>query len=407
MTHLGSLLIAGLASLASNSSVDASDECRRGDARCLERQHEKFCTERTATIETCKAWISWLERHSSDGSPELLLKVGQAYEALAHMASSTDEANAHRDRAIKIYREMIQRDRSNSQAILALAVATKDRKERIRLLKRGIALAPNEIYAMQLLASELQQSGKAEETLEAAKLIERAYLRQTGRNRGYLASTAYELYLNADAPKEAAKLQRQVLEDIGAKDLKPLPTDPNLDQVSRALMSSCDHFFVPVIGSQKCMGNLEIVVKHLTSRADSARLKELAAVAASAMLEVSEAESELASEYPEWRQTLRAWLKTLLEKDYEVPSVFNALARVTSGDERLGALRRAAALEPSNGQSALRLGAEYAQRGMWNEAVQELTRAKQLLPSELKRAVDYDLAIARERLAQEKSARPK
>jgi tetratricopeptide (TPR) repeat protein len=404
MIYESLLLALGIASTQVGASSQPAAMCQLGDAVCFTKNHENFCSSQTATIESCNEWIRILEGNSRLGRPELLLRTGEAYEALARITSNPTEAERYRNHAIKIYRDLLRRNSSNAQAMLALAVATEDRSERIKLLRRGIELAPNEIYAMQLLASELLLSGGSEETLEAARVMEKAYAKQSGPNKLYLASKTYDLYMTAGSTKEASEFKKRVIDSLGLGELKALPADADPETVSSALMASCDRFVVPLVGSQKCMQDLELVVKQLVSSGNFVKPKELASVAAATMAELSQAESELGAEFPNWMQTFLNWLETLRKKGYETADVYSAIAKFTSGDERLNALKRAKALDPKNAQVSLRLGMEFAQREMWNEAVQEFTRAKGLMPPEQRAAVDYDLEVARKKLSEKASA---
>ncbi|MGH8243332.1 MAG: tetratricopeptide repeat protein, partial [Steroidobacteraceae bacterium] len=213
---------------------------------------------------------------------ELRLRIAEAYEALTRLVSSSAEAERHRNHAVEIYRDILRRDDTNAQAMLGLAVVSQDRAERIELLKRGTELAPEEIYAMQLLASELLSTGEPQQALEAARVMEKAYASQTGRNKLHLASRTYELYLNAGATQEAAEFRQRVIDKLGTGNLKDLPSNVDPKTVLNALMASCDHLIVPMLGSQRCMQDLEIVARQLASKDKLARARELASVTAMA-----------------------------------------------------------------------------------------------------------------------------
>lgn len=372
--------------------------CPGGNFECLERNHETACSDRNATIESCQNWIGILEQQSKKlRSKEVLLKIGQAYQALALLTEDPRASRAHKDRAIQIYRTLIKRDGSDAQAIFALAAATDDRAERIQLLRRGIALEPD-MFAIQLLSNELVGSGEKKETLKAARLTEQAFAQQTGRNKWHLASKAYSLYLDAGATSEAADLQRRVIEQLRVEEITEIAPDANPNSISHVLASLCDHYAVPVIGGRRCINSIGVVVDHVVSNESVGGREELANRAADAMVEVGEAELELEKENPDWAKTFKLWLEKLMGHGFDTFSVYYAYARVAEGDARLRALQKATALSPQSGQAAYRLGLEYLDRRMWQEAIQELTRARQLLPSPQKESVDDQLEFAESQL---------
>lgn len=378
--------------LASGVNVQ---ECPDGRFECLERNHEIACSDRNASVESCRNWLQILERQSTRVSTkEITLKIGQANQALAVLTKDPIASKEYMSRAIRTYRILIERDGSDAQAMFALAAVTKDRAERVELLRRGIALEPDR-FAIQFLAGELARRGGKEATLEAAKLMETAFNQQTGRNKWHLASETYRLYLSAGATEKAAEFQKRASRYLGVDELTEIPPDISPDVVSRTLSSLCDHYAIPVLGSRKCINSIGVVVGHVVSNESRGAREELARSAADAMVEVAEAESDLEKEYPDWDQTFRLWLEKLIGRGFEIFSVYFAYARVTTGNQRLAALEKSVALAPESGHAAYRLGLEYAQRERWKEAINQLMRAKQLLPPGQREAVEFDLKNAK------------
>lgn len=416
MKHLQFILACALSASAAAASPKLLQSCDAGNSECFERNHETACADPSASIDTCKAWLRILEPQAKGGVRYASLMIGHAYKSLAVLSSDPQEAKAYRERAVDVFRELSERDSTDAkgipeaQAMMALAALTEDRAERIRLLESAIALSPD-IFAMRSLASELRQRGRAGDTLEAARLMEEAYARQTNDNRWYLASAAFGLYQDAGAPDRAVQLQRRVRKELGVVELTSVPADADASEISCMLSAACNGYALPVIGAGDCLrstGNViqQLVRNRLSGGDEHANAQELANSAVEAMVEATRSESALDKEYPDWQETYRLRLENLLDNGFESSAIQTAYATVTTGDKRLHALERAAELAPKDGAAAFRLGMEYGEHGKWKEAVVELQRAKELLPAPQNQAVEHNLQVASRKVTETEEARP-
>lgn len=378
------------------STAAASEEltsCPAEDRNCYEQQHSARCAAASATLDGCKRWMRLLEQQVDEGAKYAPSMLGQAYLALANLTREPIEQRAYRDSAIKVLRSATKSRPDDSDAFFSLAAATEKPEEKIRALRDGLKIAPRDVYALQFLASELSQTGRREDLREAAKLTESAYAAQTGRNKGAIASNALLLYREAGESEQAQRFQQRVRADLGIEGWEAAIVNDEPRRVSELLLGLCDHYALPVVGSNACVQAIRQVTDRALRAGQSASSRDFANAVANATVEAGEAESLLKEERPDWQWDFRRWLESLVQAGLETGDVQYALARVTTGAMRSNALERATKLEPENGQFAFKLGLEYFNRGMWEEARRELQRAERLLSAPQRDAIDYYLQI--------------
>jgi tetratricopeptide (TPR) repeat protein len=311
------LLACAIAAAAETAHGQDFPDCPPSDSQCLDDNHVAACSIRAASVESCLAWIATLERHAKRGSVEASRHMGLAYQALADLSGVPSEASDYRERAIRIYRELIERE-YDARAMISLAMMIGDEDEGIELLKKGLALAPDEYWSTQFLASKLMRRRRPGDAFEAARHMEWAYDQQPGPDRwSHLASLTYGYYEEAGSMDEAARFREKVLGDLGVVQLTKFPANAVPKDVSRVLMALCDAYLIPAIGISHCLTSLDTVIGHLSSAEHNSTSQEFADVVASAMVELVKGEPELS-------QSLQTRTENLLALGFDSSAVQRA-----------------------------------------------------------------------------------
>lgn len=324
------------------------DSCAMGDSACYQRQYEQACAERTtATVQSCEAWIREVTTRASPNDRVAQLHVGHAHMAIANFLSADDDVKTrNRERGMAIFQQLIATDPADAAALGALAAATDDREERIRLLRQVAQLAPAEIYALRLLASDLQALGGAANLLEAAEAMRKAYAAQTGPNKWHLASRGISLYEEAGAQDRARELRQQVHEALDHKaKLEGLSqSSPQAaTEAAEIVKELCYPAAMSAAGADHCLEALDRSMKALSSAAQPSEVQSLADTIAATMADASqEAELSLYEADPNWRTKFAQWMQSMVSQGLGSIRVYTAYASVELDEtKRLQALERA------------------------------------------------------------------
>lgn len=244
--------------------------------------------------------------------PSILLLLATTFAGGATAAESSLEDCAKGDAQClqRNYDRACAGESANGDVCLGLASMTDDEAERLRILRRVAEIAPN-TFSLRILASELSQSGRQEDTLEAAQLMERAFS-MSGHKWWYAARTAYFLYLEADEPKRAADLRELAQRQFPAKPLGRLPAGVTADAISDVLEPLCSHDALPVLGPSHCLNSIGAVVEHLAASSRNEHSQEIADAASVAMLAAAAGQRTLDTEAHDWRNRYQSWIESLL-----------------------------------------------------------------------------------------------
>jgi tetratricopeptide (TPR) repeat protein len=410
------LLLAGAAAGTHAAAATSTEirQCEAQDRACFEQNHVSACMARTATVESCTRWVEVLKPLASRNDRLALSMLGMADAARAERSTIPAEQKSARAEAVSAYKQLLALDPSDAQAMLSLAVATDDHAERISLLRKGTTLAPKEIYALQLLAAELQRAGGKQNLTEAAESYEKAYAVQTNMNKWHLAAMAIALYEQADAPAQATTLRERARQAIDADGLL-VDLDPSrlvsAEQASATLAKLC-YPAVIALDASGCLRGVDLVFE--SAKATPSGAGALADVTAAAMVNAAEADLALSENRKNWRESFTGMLDVFLaQKKASVP-VLNAYASLTpAADKRLDMYEQAARLAPSDIAVAGRLGVEYLSRGRWDDALRQFERGQSLATNtagasaELQSQFAGYMKAARDGIAREASIRQK
>lgn len=399
---------------AGAQAVPVSEEikqCGAQDRACFEQNHLSACMARAATVESCTRWAEMLKPLASAADRSALYMLGMAHTARAERSTVPAEQKSARAEAVKAYQSLLASNPLDAEAILGLALATDDHAERIALLRRGTALAPMEIYSLQLLAAELQRAGGKENLMEAAESYEKAYDVQTNMNKWHLGAMAVSLYEQAESPAQALTLRERARQAIDADGQlvelqSSLGGPPEL--VSSTLGKLCNPAVI-VLDASGCLRGVDVVFQ--SAQANSPNADALAEAMAAAMLDAAEAGLSLAEVRGDWRKSFTGMLDALVTQKKASVAVLAAYGLLTpDADKRLALYERAARVAPSNIAVASRLGLEYLGRGRWNDAVRQFDRAQSLAanradaPRELASQFAAYSKVAREGIARERAS---
>ena len=374
--------------------------CPDGDSDCFERNQVAACQEpSTSTTETCRAWIHLLEQQASTGSSHAELRLADANRAIADLVTDPASRSRHEGRARAIYLERIGRDGNDAESLIALATLIDDENEKIELLKRGVALSPQNAHATQWLASALHERNASGDALAAARHMEQAYDAMKPERWAYHASSTFWYFQQADADDEASRFRARVIDDWGARTLASVTDDTALDDMEPTLEIVCDSYATGVLGPQMCGESVATVMRYLSSADVTPRTQALADAAAGAMESFGRDEWALGCMPPESRATFRSELETLLTLGFESAPVLSAYARAAACGGRLRALQRAVELAPRDGELAWRLGGAYASDGRWDEALAAYRRAMTLPTVVPKSAIDEQIRTTEEKIS--------
>lgn len=400
---------AGAGAQAASATVEIK-QCGAQDRTCFEQNHLSACMARAATVESCTRWTETLKPLASGGDRLALYMLGMAQAARAERSTVPAEQKSARAEAVNAYKQLIASDASDAQAILGLALATDDHAERIALLRKGTALAPKEIYALQLLAAELQGAGGKENLLEAADAFEKAYDVQTNLNKWHLGATAVALYEQADSPARAATLReraRQAL-DADSQLVELAPSRGVSPEVASAALEKLCNLAVVALDASGCLRGVDLVFE--SAKVTSPNAGALADATAAAMLTAAAADRALAEVRKDWRQSFTGMLDVLVSQKKASLSVLSAYALLTpDADKRLNLYEQAARLAPSNIAVAGRLGLEYLSRARWDDALRQFDKAQSLAantadaPRELRSQFAGYAQAARDGIARERT----
>jgi len=416
VTSAVALLLAGAAAGTEAAPVTRSDitRCEAQDRTCFEQNHVSACMARSATAESCARWVAVLKPLANGNNRLALSMLGMADAALAERSAVPAEQKSARAEAVSAYKQLLASDPSDAQAMLGLAVATDDHAERISLLRKGTTLAPKEIYALQLLAAELQRAGGKQNLAEAAESFEKAYAVQTNMNRWYLAAMGVALYEQAEVPARAATLRERARQALDADSLL-VELGPSRavspEQASITLRKLC-YSAVVAIDASGCLRGVDLVFESAKGASPSAGA--LADVTAAAMVDAAEADLALSESRKDWRESFTGMLDVFLAQQKTSIPVLNTYALLTpDADKRLDLYEQAARLAPANIGVVGRLGLEYLGRGRWDDALQQFDKAQSLAANtaggsgELQSQLAGYAKAAREGAARQRSLMPK
>lgn len=296
-------LVHSFAVLPLGPSAAEVPNCAIGDSRCLDSLPVLDCgSADDGAVETCRIVMDSLARQSGAGWRDATRMLALAYRVRADRTGTGDEsARQDRDRSVALYRGLIASDPNDAQTVFGLAGAVEDEAERIRLRRQYVAMSPDTVFGRRILAHDLYDEGKCspEAALEACRLMEEAYARQPDAHRWWLARNAIFYYGEAGVPGLATALKERVIQDLGVDDLASESLAPDPAAAGRVLSIVCDSYLIEAAGSGKCLLNLDRVESFLATATRDDHARQVADLAAQAMVGVARAESTLCADLVE------------------------------------------------------------------------------------------------------------
>jgi tetratricopeptide (TPR) repeat protein len=359
--------------------------CPLSNGDCLQKTFEQACTGGPSAAAKCEDWLSALKQSPVAGEIRGKLLAGAAYVALADGSEDPQDRTDFQDRAREIYREVVAQDPTNIDAITGLATLAGSRAERVELLRRRLELDPNNIRSLEFLSSALSSDGSKGDIAEAAALTEEAYaLQPAGGKKWQLAATAVSQYERAGMPAKAQDLRSRASTDFGLDEVSAELARPELldgDRLRTQLTSVCTLPILYIIGAHPCLDAINKASEAAIAPRMSSVVPQLVAAVSVGMRSAAEFGGALGAVEPNWRSKFETTLEGFLIGGIATRETFGAYAVITpSREKRLQTMKAAVEKFPEDGELALGLGLAYLDVGDREEAIMNLSRARDLLP---------------------------
>ncbi len=271
-------------------------------------------------------------------------------------------------------------------AYAGLANLAETEDERAQLLRRAVEADPDDMSLPELLAMHLSRNDQSS-LAEAAEYMRRAYTLRTRRDpdgtdrkRWHVGMSVVGLYNRSGQPDEAAEFREQLRRDSGmdvfAVDVLSdvFANDPQYAE--HVLRTACVSYILTLFGADACRNGIDTLVRAVESGAPDEHHLRLASVASKGMADLMIAEGEETH-----RETFIPILRRWIDNDVHTALVFLRYSNLVDDPElSLWALENAVELEPDNGQYRYWLGSRYLDAGRYDEALEQLQRARPDLP---------------------------
>jgi hypothetical protein len=101
----------------------------------LQREPERACLE-AATIDSCTTWLRSVEQSPDYAHPNVQLAAASANLALSNLTGGAAAKTPFREQAANLYSKVIDKDPTNTRALVGLAVVSDSRDEKLTLMRR-------------------------------------------------------------------------------------------------------------------------------------------------------------------------------------------------------------------------------------------------------------------------------
>lgn len=379
---------------------EAFQACGAGDATCYQRQYEAACAMRGFAIsEACSSWIAAVKGSArpDDRAAGLILGVAHMQLAMLHPDAATKARN--REDSRQLYRELVESDPTDADALLGLSTATEDVSERIEILRRAARLKP-ESYLAEIFAETLTRRGRPEDLLEAAESLERLYeLSNKIPSWGRTAGRAANLFEQAGNHERARNLRERLRRDFNIEpllsELERLgTTDPA--RTEGILKTLCDSDTATGVGAEYCLRGLDIALAALPISTDRLQAQRIADSSALIIMNVSAAQhSHLFSKADQhWAARISRQLDFLAQHRIESAVTLRARAQLEPDwPGRIPILERAMQLAPGDYAVLEPLAMIYRAQRRFDEALAMYVRMRNLptTPPALRQRIDENI----------------
>ncbi len=374
--------------------------CADDDRSCMARNYEMACSVRaTASIALCQSWLETLSGPAYEETRQVMLSIASTYYALSNLSEGT-EAQQYRAASRDAYARVHEQYPQDSDALLGLALFTDTAQERAALLRQAAELAPGRVLTVRLYVNTLPWT--REGAVEAASFLERLYdSADPPLHRGALLALkdAAAFYSRFGMEEEADRLRNKLDADIApATQMNLLERAPDLSvaEIDAAIQSLCQPSAADMLGIHYCVDAL-IAGLHSLSVDPGDTVSDFVA-RSTALLEgvnlVAGSDASMSDER-DWREEINTVIRTrFFDEDLETAALYAAYAFTTPADATdrsqriIDGLEMAVTLDPDNGDYAANLARMYENDARWEDALVQLTRARELLPEYRRSDID-------------------
>lgn len=393
--RLAIYLVAVAATWVGLANAQSISSCPASDLPCIENSFALACRMEESTHETCSAWLRELEASPIAESPNARLTAASAYTTLSETSEAPEDSVRFQAEASRILRDLVAENPADVQALLGLARRAPTPEERIAILERIVEVDPSYAFGWEALADAVDDSEKPNDLIQSAQYLENAYNILTDEKKWYIASDAISRYRRAGSADRAGDFMERVRVDFDLdrkldqfRDVSHLP--PSLR--AEMLRSICSAPAINIFGGTSCLDAVGAVVEFVKEAPNTQFALTAAEDSADAMVRAAESGWRMDGEIPDWHQTLLTWMDEIVDSGKVSAPLYVAQARLARDKlQRLLAMQEAARLAPLDGEIAFGLGLAYLDLERWDTATAELTRARNLLPEERRKAIDEAL----------------
>lgn len=367
----------------SHAQTTSPDRCGAGDDACYLRQYESACATRSEFwVSSCTTLVVAIE-----SGPNRDDRAARRTLALAHLMLATRqgvetaEVARQRAEALTEFRNLVEEDPSDLDALHGLVAITADAGERLELLRRIVKLEPNPI-SVRSLTNILSKSGRPEDLIEAADANDLLY-ESGGGTKLEIAGRVIDLHRRAGSLVKADAVSQRVHQDFNIdgllERLSQVPlADPN--GTISALQTLCHPSMIRSVDAKYCIRGVEAVFEALPQRGGQESIQRVVDIAVGSIPQLSsDAESALASVDPDWRIRFTRLLDSLITREFASVAVYGVRSYLEpQAAVRARLMERALLLSPDHPGLLEELAFEYQALGRWNESIELMRRARNL-----------------------------
>ncbi len=405
-------LYVGFAALALSQQA----ECPFEDHLCLDQRFGAACVAVSAgaDAETCSAWLTEVLQRPDIGSPDVQSLVGSTYVALAHLTADRQLGQSYLDQAEATYLQILIENPADVRILRRLSSTATTPLGRAEYLRQAVEIDPTNLVAVHDLSRALLNVGSVASTLERVAVQERAYSEadlsseRDHLNLAFSLGLSYRVLIaqleSSDPPADSVQITAvqsrlasfldQAREDLHwesrlSEALQEPASAP--ERTTATLSFLCDRHARATFGAGDCIESVATVADAMMSSGDTGTGLRLADAVASSMMSLAMDEFGVEADYADWRERFAELSQSLLSRGVETPSLYRAYfhMELQDPDARLETLQRGSARFPGNRDIANALASEYLDRGMRDEAINQMVIARGGSPEHLQAVQSY------------------
>jgi tetratricopeptide (TPR) repeat protein len=364
-------------------------ECGVDDQQCLDDSLFLACGQPESDEASCLAWVQAVQAHPLSGNPNWRLTAAAGYSHVSSLSGSREDSERYREQGRVIYRDALAEWPDGSyarQAYVGLASLSDDISQSISLLRDARRADPSNENTPYFLAMALQARGREGDYGEAADLYRRTYSAWSGY---YSAATALRLYSVSGQEERAADFRDEVARDSGMIDFAEEVVSPafarNLGRAATVLETACQPDIIDIFGSETCASGIDTLVAATRLTNYLPERQSIADVATEGMRMLTVSGAGTPEERAERENRFGSILQEFIDTEAATAATYVLWAQHGESDldESVSAFERAVELAPDNGRYRYWLAQGYIEQGRFDEAIENLTVARDILPANL------------------------